>query len=47
METYTSGLKLKTESIITKHDIITMCKLLNNQKAYFLNFDDTLLSVLL
>ena len=34
MVTYTAGLKLKTDRIITKHDIITMCKLLNHQKEY-------------
>ena len=34
MRTYTRGLTLKTERIITKDDIITMCKLLNNNDEY-------------
>jgi hypothetical protein len=34
LRTYTSGLTLKTERIITKDDIITMCKLLNSKDAY-------------
>ena len=34
MRTYTCGLTLKTERIITKDDIITMCKLLNSKDAY-------------
>ena len=32
--TYTCGLHLKTERIITKNDIITMCKLLNSKDIY-------------
>lgn len=35
MKTYAIGLTLKTERIITKNDIITMCKLLNNKDEYF------------
>ena len=34
MKTYTSGFTLKTEKIITKNDIITMCNLLNNKDEY-------------
>ena len=34
MRTYTTGLHLKTEKIITKDDIITMCNLLNNNNEY-------------
>lgn len=34
MTTYTSGFRLKTERIITKNDIITMCHLLNNNNEY-------------
>jgi hypothetical protein len=34
MITYTSGLTLKTERIITKNDIITMCQLLNSNDEY-------------
>ena len=34
MITYTCGLTLKTERIITKDDIITMCKLLNSKDEY-------------
>ena len=34
MKTYADGLTLKTERIITKHDIITMCNLLNNKDEY-------------
>jgi hypothetical protein len=34
MTTYTIGLTLKTERIITKDDIITMCKLLNSKDEY-------------
>ena len=34
MITYTRGLTLKTERIITKDDIITMCKLLNSKDEY-------------
>ena len=34
MITYTSGLTLKTEKIITKNDIITMCKLLDTKEEY-------------
>ena len=34
MITYTTGLKLKTEKIITKNDIITLCNLLNNRDEY-------------
>lgn len=34
MKTYTSGLTLKTERIITKNDIITMCNLLNSNNEY-------------
>lgn len=34
MRTYTYGLTLKTERIITKDDIITMCKLLNSKDKY-------------
>ena len=34
MMTYTNGLTLKTERIITKDDIITMCKLLNSKDEY-------------
>ena len=32
--TYTSGLTLKTERVITKKDIIAMCNLLNNKDEY-------------
>ena len=32
--THTHGLTLKTERIITKDDIITMCKLLNSNDQY-------------
>ena len=34
MSTYTTGLTLKTQRIITKDDIMTMCKLLNNKDDY-------------
>lgn len=34
MRTYTSGLTFKTERIITKADIITVCNLLNNRAEY-------------
>jgi hypothetical protein len=34
MVTYTIGLRLKTERIITKKDIITMCNLLNSNNEY-------------
>lgn len=34
MRTYTIGLTLKTERIITKDDIITMCQLLNSKDEY-------------
>jgi hypothetical protein len=34
MTTYTNGLTLKTERIITKNDIITMCNLLNSNNEY-------------
>ena len=34
MRTYTTGLHLKTEIIVTKNDIITMCNLLNNNCEY-------------
>lgn len=34
METYTSGLHLKCNKIITKNDIINMCNLLNNKNEY-------------
>jgi hypothetical protein len=34
MSTYTTGLHLKTERIITKNDIITMCNLLNSKCEY-------------
>ncbi len=34
MTTYTIGLTLKTERIITKDDIITLCKLLNSKDQY-------------
>ena len=34
MTTYTIGLTLKTGRIITKDDIITMCKLLNSKDIY-------------
>ena len=34
MRTYTSGLRLKTERIITKNDIIIMCNLLNGNCEY-------------
>ena len=34
MSTYTNGLELKTERIITKDDIITMCQLLNSRDEY-------------
>jgi hypothetical protein len=34
MMTYTTGLTLNTERIITKDDIITMCKLLNSKDEY-------------
>lgn len=34
MITYTIGLTLKTEKIITKDDIITMCKLLDTKEEY-------------
>jgi hypothetical protein len=33
-ETYTRGFRLKTEQKITKNDIITMCKLLNERDEY-------------
>jgi len=32
--TYTKGLTLKTQNIITKNDIINMCELLNNNDKY-------------
>jgi hypothetical protein len=32
--TYTSGLTLKTKNIITKNDIISLCKLLNSKDEY-------------
>jgi hypothetical protein len=35
MITYTRGLTLKTQQIITKNDIIIMCNLLNSNNAYF------------
>ena len=35
MRTYTIGLTLKTERIITKDDIITMCNLLNSKEEYY------------
>jgi hypothetical protein len=34
MTTYTNGLTLKTDRVITKNDIITMCNLLNNHNEY-------------
>lgn len=34
LSTYCSGLTFKTEKIITKNDIITMCNLLNNREEY-------------
>lgn len=34
MITYTRGLTLKTQRIITKNDIIIMCNLLNSENAY-------------
>jgi hypothetical protein len=34
MTTYTIGLTFKTGRIITKDDIITMCKLLNSKDQY-------------
>ena len=34
MRTYATGIRLKTEKIITKNDIITMCKLLNSKDEY-------------
>ena len=34
MNTYTTGLTLKTTRVITKCDIITMCKSLNNKEEY-------------
>jgi len=34
MKTYTTGLTLKTERTITKDDIITLCKLLNQREEY-------------
>lgn len=34
MRTYAKGLSLKTERIITKNDIITMCNLLNSNCEY-------------
>ncbi len=33
-KTYTTGLSLKTKNNITKHDIITMCNLLNSNCEY-------------
>ena len=35
MRTYATGIRLKTEKIITKNDIITMCKLLNSKDEYY------------
>ena len=35
MTTYARGITLKTERIITKDDIITMCKLLNSKYEYY------------
>ena len=32
--TYTKGLTLKTQNVITKNDIINMCELLNNNDKY-------------
>jgi len=34
MSTYTTGITLKTEKVITKSDIIEMCKLLNSKDEY-------------
>ena len=34
MNTYTTGLTLKTTRVIAKSDIITMCKSLNNKEEY-------------
>lgn len=34
LSTCCSGIKFKTEKIITKHDIITMCNLLKNRDEY-------------
>ena len=34
MSTYSSGLTFKTEKIITKNDIINLCKSLNNNAEY-------------
>lgn len=34
MSTYTDGLTFKTEKVITKNDIINLCKLLNNREEY-------------
>ena len=34
LSTYCDGLKFKTEKIITKNDIITMCNLLNSRDEY-------------
>lgn len=34
MKTYAAGIRLKTERIIEKNDIITMCNLLNNKNEY-------------
>jgi hypothetical protein len=32
--TYTQGLTFKTERVITKHDIVIMCEMLNKEEMY-------------
>ena len=32
--TYTQGLTFKTERVITKHDIVAMCEMLNKEEMY-------------
>lgn len=34
MSTYTAGLRLKTERIVTKNDIVTLCMLLSGKDIY-------------